>query len=175
MCSWDSDWRMLRHSWAEVASDSSSWQPGSLSERWMLVRTRLRLKLSFPVPSFSTSRPTLAFSRASLVSLMAAAKRTAVSDDGQQVRNSHWCLSLTCVESGPSVDPEILLQVFILSTFTYSSMRWKPSRNIFLGKLYCINSSDVIDYSVGIGILFFILWGSAAQLKYGSWSLLHIL
>lgn len=75
ICSWDSDWRMFRHSWAEVASDSSSWHPGSLRVRLMLVRTRLRLKLSFPVPSLRTSRPTLAFSSASLVSLMAEFKR----------------------------------------------------------------------------------------------------
>ncbi len=76
ICSWDSDWRMLRHSWAEVASDSSSWQPGSLRVWLILIRTRFRLKLSFLVPSWRTTKPTLTFSRASLVSRMAELKET---------------------------------------------------------------------------------------------------
>lgn len=74
ICSWDSDCLMLRHSCAVVASDSSSWQPGSLRVRLMPVRTRLRLKPSFPAPSWRTSSPMLAFSKASLVSLMAELK-----------------------------------------------------------------------------------------------------
>lgn len=74
ICSWDSDCLMLRHICAVVESDSSSWQPGSLRVRLMLLRTRLRLKPSFPVPSWRTSSPMLAFSRASLVSLMAELK-----------------------------------------------------------------------------------------------------
>lgn len=74
ICSWDKDWRMLRQSWAVVASDSSSRQPGSSRVRLMLLRIRLRLKWSFLSPSCKTTRETLTFSRASLVSLMAEMK-----------------------------------------------------------------------------------------------------
>lgn len=62
---------MERQSWAVVASESSSLQPGSLRVLFRLERTRLRLKWSFPVASWRTSRDILTFSRASLVSRMA--------------------------------------------------------------------------------------------------------
>lgn len=75
ICSWDNDWRMLRHSWAVVASESSSWQSVSFRVWLMLVRTWPRFRLSFPVPSWSTSRDALTLSKASLVSRMAEITR----------------------------------------------------------------------------------------------------